>query len=778
MGVSSNIALVFAGISLSVLAAGCSSGGGSGASTSTTSTTTTPPAASASLTPAVPCQSSTKGSTAASTTTATPPKDPSWTGVFERVHVHLEGDGSPKDTPHQFTIVSASGHGPVTVAVPVSSSNVHRRSSGKKAHVVDGKAEVELDPNGTASERLDSDYTLSLPVAVKVTYKLNGSTVSSSQIKGKSGSVEVDYQLTNTTSKSVTVCFKGFNGKLVKQTVVTPEPILAYLSFTVPRDATSFKAQGASLAPARHGISASWLTSMFEPLGPTTQTFVFTAEMKKASIPSATVLLETLDPLSISGKAAATAASGVANAQAAAAQATAKVQSDVAAIQLKASQSGSSSGKSHGSQFDTSRGSKPDRNRSSHGGKSTHLDPAASSSILPGLEAQVAGLQTQVAGLSRANRTFARRAGQSSATVSTASSVSADELTASTSRSIAGLAAAASTSLDGLTAGMRQSLDALNVELRRPLDTRSIKATLARAARLRAKVLLLRRHAAALRAENSLVQRSLDALVTSLPATAQTALREVAKLNKLETDLDALSAAEQALPEIQALVQDLNDAQTVAGAVSSQLSGLQARARALDGPERKLQSDTVALQTRIAELQTMAVANAKPRVQRSVAHSLQSLGAQFGAAQSKAAQDLAAAELGATRSVSSAEQSARTSLSSAQQRAARSVASTQQKAARRMSKAERRIDRLTASAQRALAKAKQEAKQGGETGLAALQAASNQAEAAAASALAKTDASYGRLLTLEQQAIANQLPGGDANVTVQNGSFLYSIAGT
>ncbi|HSC51492.1 MAG TPA: hypothetical protein VLD16_14615, partial [Gaiellaceae bacterium] len=224
------------------------------------------------------------------------------------------------------------------IDVPVSSSHVHRRSTGKRARVVDGEAQVDLSLKGTTSERLDSDYKRPLPVAVKVTYKLNGKSVSAKQIKHQSGTVEVDYQLTNTTSKPVTVCFKGFNGKLAKQTVTTPAPIIAYLSFTIPKHTKSFKAEGAALAPARHGISASWTTSMFEPLGPTAQTFVFTMKTHRASVPKATLLLETLNPLSISGKAPAESAAEVAKAQALAEKATAQVQSDVAAIQLKASQ--------------------------------------------------------------------------------------------------------------------------------------------------------------------------------------------------------------------------------------------------------------------------------------------------------------------------------------------------------------------------------------------------------------------------------------------------------
>jgi len=196
-----------------------------------------------------------------SPTTGNSSHNVTWAGVFERVFVTDSMDGSVKKTPHQFTHVATAGHGPATVDVPMSSSHLRRRSQGKKPQVVNGVAQIKVNPDGSAIDRLDADYERPLPVSVKVTYKLNGQPISAGDIKRKSGTVETDYQLTNTTPKPVKVCFVGFNGKLVKKTVTAPSPILAYLSFNVPKNVAEFTAPKASIGATISGVGvqAAWL---------------------------------------------------------------------------------------------------------------------------------------------------------------------------------------------------------------------------------------------------------------------------------------------------------------------------------------------------------------------------------------------------------------------------------------------------------------------------------------------------------------------------------------
>ena len=760
------VALVPGGVLMCLLAASCH-GGGTGATKSAAPLTAHVPAA-------IACPASgnssataaTTGTTSTAGTTSAKPSNATWTGVFERVRAHLEQDGSVKKTPTQFTIVSAEGKGPVTVAVPMSSSHLHRRRGFEKPDVVDGIAQVKLNLGGTATERFDSDYTRPLPLDVKVTYKLDGQTISAKDIKHKSGSVEVDYQLKNTTARPVTVCFKGFNGKVTKQTVTTPAPILAYLSFTVPKKATSFHAQGASLAPGRAGISASWLTAMFEPLGPTTKTFVFTMKMKRASIPKATLLVETLNPLSVSGNAPARSAAALAQSEAAAEKAIATAQSDLAALQQQASQPHQRSHRAHttGAESTSHKRSKAKARARSSSGSST--------------AAQLTQLQSQARGLDHESRTFGATAGASNRALAASSSSAADSLAANANQAVAALGSSTTRAVDGLTTSMNRSLSSLKVALGRSRGTGSISAMAAKLARLRAVAIILGHRSNSARAESRRLAKGLDDLASRLPAPARNALLEVQRLEQVKLDLNALSAAEQATPEFQKLAGDVVGAQTIASSVSSELTALTTRTRAVTAAVHSFEGHIASLQNRLAAFELAAAATAESRLGASLTGAAAALEARVMQAEATASQDAARAR----QSVLAAEQGAERSVAAARVSAEQSVASAERQATRSLAAAELRFSRKAAAFQRkaavALASAKQKLEQRGQASLAAARSEAAQAQASAGAALASIDASYARLLTTNTQAEANQLPGGTADVTEQNGSFLYQIAGT
>jgi hypothetical protein len=84
-----------------------------------------------------------------------------------------------------------------------------------------------------------------------------------------------------------------------------------------------------------------------------------------------------------------------------------------------------------------------------------------------------------------------------------------------------------------------------------------------------------------------------------------------------------------------------------------------------------------------------------------------------------------------------------------------------------------------AKAHAALAAAKKKAKQGAQAALTAVQASAAKAQAAAETALSTANNDYADLLGINQQAVAWELPGGDAtNVSEQEGSFIYTISGS
>ncbi|MGH1548319.1 hypothetical protein ACRAWB_03710 [Leifsonia poae] len=329
-------------VALPLTLAACSSGGAAAEDTATPDPTTEGTQTGASAAPPANTQCATPDekspydpvpATAGSTSGTT------WVGVFQHVDASIKPDGSIDGTPKATTVLSASGDTPVTVGIPLSTQDLKAEGGTKKPTVKDGVAQISIDPHGVTDQTYTSKYESKLPVTVKTSYAFNGKTVTadhvSRDIKGKDGTVTVSYTVTNTTTASTNACFTGFDGSPQQRTLSTPQPIVAYLSLTIPAGTESFTAPGAAPAHSKKGVDLSWTQALFQPLGPTTQTFTLTMTSKKSSVPKAGLTLATLDPTSITGKAAATSAQTLGAAQDAAGQAAAAVQSSLDALQQR-----------------------------------------------------------------------------------------------------------------------------------------------------------------------------------------------------------------------------------------------------------------------------------------------------------------------------------------------------------------------------------------------------------------------------------------------------------
>jgi len=710
-----------------------------------------------------------------------------WAGVFERVFVKNSMDGSVKKTPHQFTHVAVAGNGPATIDVPMSSSHLRRRSKGKKPHVVNGVAQIEVNPTGSSVDRLDSDYERPLPVGVKVTYKLNGQATSSSDIKGKSGTVETDYQLTNTTPKPVKVCFVGFNGKLVKKTVTAPSPILAYLSFNVPKNVAEFTAPKASIGATISGVGVSWTVALFKPLGSTTQTLTFTMRTPKAKIPKATLLIETLLPSSITGQAPAKSAAIVGQAQAA----LAKVQSDVAALELKASgvHGSSKGGRSGGKSGSRRGGSKSARATPA----SARAKPASSSKAGSGFSpptlsfgtspAALSQMQSQIGTLGQANLKFMNNVGLQASALDTSTNHTIDGLTASTNQSIDRLTASTNRSIDTETGTMSDAIRVLDATLHRSVDRRSLNRLTTNATRLQGAATVVGGRADILGAEVARFSARINDLVAGLPAPVQDALQVYLAFGRIKRDLDAVHVPQKSGAAYLKLVADLSAARALAQTVSASLNQLETRAQSLAGEVHTLQSDVTSLQRKITALVVASIANAESTAQTALTNAVRGLNGRYTAAVADVNQALSGVGTNAHREVAAAQASAHhkvaTAETQAKSAAASALASAEAKVAAADSKVHDVLTSVKAKAHAALVSAEQKAKAGGQAALAAAQASVAAATTKAQQALTTANDDYAQLLAIHQQAVANELPGGDATgVNVENGSLVYTIDGT
>jgi hypothetical protein len=232
---------------------------------------------------------------------------------------------------------TAAGAGLLAGCGGGSHSSKSAGASTTGAKVVDQQARITLDPHGTAVQELKSKFNQALPVNVTVTYTLDGKPISGKHIGRQSGTLEIRYKLANVTSESVPTCFEGFDGTQQHLTVKAQVPIVASLSLTVPSQATSFEAPGASLSSARKGVSVGWTPSLFEPLGPPVQTFTVKMKMTHVSIPKVSLYLFTIDPRTLTGSVPAKTATAVGKASAGQAKIVGSLQEGLDTLQKRVS---------------------------------------------------------------------------------------------------------------------------------------------------------------------------------------------------------------------------------------------------------------------------------------------------------------------------------------------------------------------------------------------------------------------------------------------------------
>jgi hypothetical protein len=661
--------------------------------------------------PPVPCASPSTGS-AVPTGSATPGTT-TWSGVFERVVVQADQSGAVKGTPVQHTRVTVVGTKPVTVAIPVTASRVHKKTKGSRPQVVDEQALVKLDPEGTAHQNLKSAFNHALPVKVSVTYTLDGKPIPKKHLGRTSGTLEIHYKLANVTSESVPTCFEGFDGQQQHLTVTEQIPIVASLSLIVPSNATSFAAPGASLSAGRKGVSVGWTASLFEPLGSTTQTFSMTMRMKHPSVPKISLYLFTVDPRVLQGSAPAKTAVAAGNAASEQAKLVASVQNQLDALQKRVSTlaNGSSSTAPVQTTATTTR-----IVRSEPGRTTPVTAPSRSLSATDESDARAGGAQT-----------LSGHAG-------------------------------------------KDSLADLNHSIASLVKSHAVLSHMAAA---------LRALAVRVRKDALVVTTRLDEAVSQLEGPVQNAALEVQQLGQLQADLDSFSPDEKSSPAYAKLASDLQAAQSTAGQLQSSLEAAQQRVQAATAGLGQLEADLAPLETKAAQSGSAAAQAADSRLREDVTHArrtviadVASLETQLRSAEAK----YLAAKAAVAKAVAVRKAAVSKAVTQEKAAATRKEAKLEKSAATRVAAAQDAIAQAEASARRTAAETAQQVQQSVLASLAASQIELTKIDSQVNSALVDANESYARLLALNELALLNQLPGGNApGATSQNGRFVYTI---
>jgi hypothetical protein len=281
------------------------------------------------------------------------------------------------------------------------------------------------------------------------------------------------------------------------------------------------------------------------------------------------------------------------------------------------------------------------------------------------------------------------------------------------------------------------------------------------------------------RKDASAVTTKLDEAVSQLEGPVQDAALEIQQLGQLQADLDSFSPDEASSPAYAKLSSDLQAAQSTAGQLQSSLEAAQQRVQAATAGLGRLQADLAPLETKAAQNGSAAAQAADSRLREDVTHArriviagVSSLETQLSSAEAK----YLAAKAAVAKAVAAEKATVSKAITQEKAAAARKEAKLEKNAAARIAAARDAIAQAKASARRVAAETAQQAQQSIQASLAASQTELTKIDRQVNRALVDANENYAGILALNELALLNQLPGGNApGVTSQNGRFVYTI---
>lgn len=206
--------------------------------------------------------------------------------VRKTVLVTMNPDGSATSK-RVYTQLTATGNGAVTVTDPVDGAPLRNLDGFAAPPVSNGHATYALNVNGRADRRTVQDFTGSLPISISVATTLDGAPIAPGAVVDKSGLLKVTYTVKNVSAVTQTLQVPDGHGGTVAKQENIPVPLVGTMATTLPSSFAAVDAPGAAIGADGHGGSlVNYTLLMFEPLGSSTATLSYSAQLTHGSLPS------------------------------------------------------------------------------------------------------------------------------------------------------------------------------------------------------------------------------------------------------------------------------------------------------------------------------------------------------------------------------------------------------------------------------------------------------------------------------------------------------------
>ncbi|NMR19129.1 hypothetical protein [Cellulomonas fimi] len=215
----------------------------------------------------------------------------------ETVQVRLDATGGLREA-RVYEQLALTGTGTTRVVNPVSSQGLRNLDGFGRFSVEDGAVVTEVTVDGDRRLRSVSDFDGDLPLRIEVTHLLDGEEVEPRDVVGRSGTLEVRYKVTNVTGRFEDVTYDDGTGTRVTTSAETVLPMIGQLVTTLPPTFTDVTSGEASIAgDGRGGTRMTYQMTLFPPIGSPTVEFGYTAQVRDAVVPPATVTSLPVSPL-------------------------------------------------------------------------------------------------------------------------------------------------------------------------------------------------------------------------------------------------------------------------------------------------------------------------------------------------------------------------------------------------------------------------------------------------------------------------------------------------
>lgn len=215
----------------------------------------------------------------------------------ETVQARLSPTGELRSA-RLYEQLSFTGTGQITVTNPTSVQGLRNLDGFGGFSVAADTMTATVDVDGERRLRTLSDYDRDLPLAVEISYTLDGDPIEPGDVVGRSGLLEAHYLVRNLTSRQDEVQYDDGTGTMATTTAETVIPMVGQLVTVLPSSFTAVTSGEASVAgDGRGGTKLSFTMTLFPPIGSTSAEFGWSAQVRDGVVPPATLTAVPVSPL-------------------------------------------------------------------------------------------------------------------------------------------------------------------------------------------------------------------------------------------------------------------------------------------------------------------------------------------------------------------------------------------------------------------------------------------------------------------------------------------------